>query len=198
MRSILIVTIAMYISSASMAQKNNVKPVFHSQEQIAMINGNGAVSAGIQSVNGFAFNNWFTGIGVGLDFYRYRSVPIFVDVKRYFNIRNGNALFIYGDGGYNFPWNKNETEAFSQWSWPTKVHTDAKGGAYMDAGVGYAVKLKKGNALLLSAGYSHKYFSEKVTTTYWIGGIAGNIEQTEKDSYTYSLNRIMIKAGWQF
>ena len=68
MRSILIITIGMCISSASLAQKNNVKSVFHSQEQVAMINGNGAVSAGIQSVNGFTINKWFAGVGLGLDF----------------------------------------------------------------------------------------------------------------------------------
>ncbi|MFT3702580.1 MAG: hypothetical protein QM802_09430 [Agriterribacter sp.] len=184
--------------SSLLAQKKSSKLIFHSQEQVALINGNGAVSAGIQSVNGVAFNNWFAGVGAGLDFYRYRSVPLFADVKRYFRIANGNSFFVYGDGGYNFPWKKKNDQDFSQWSWPSKVDTDAKGGAYMDGGVGYAIKCRNGNALLLSAGYSHKYFSEKVTTIYEIGGIAGNIEQTDVKSYTYSFNRIMIKVGWQF
>jgi len=194
-----IVTIVMCcVVIISAAQQKNNRFVFHSQNQVAMINGNGAVSAGVQSVNGFGSDQWFAGIGVGLDFYRYRSVPLFADVKRYFKIANGNRLFIYGNGGYNLPWSEHNNQYFSQWSWPTKVDVQSKGGAYIDAGGGYAIQFKKRNALLLSVGYSHKYFSQAVTTTYWIGGVAGNVEQTEKNGYTYSFNRIMIKAGWQF
>ena len=75
------------------------KAVFHSLQQVGLINGRGAVSASLQSINGFEAGDWFAGIGLGLDFYRYRSVPLFADVKRYFKIANGNRLFIYGDGG---------------------------------------------------------------------------------------------------
>ena len=196
MRSILIITIAMCISSASLAQKNNVKSVFHSQEQVAMINGNGAVSAGIQSVNGFTINKWFAGVGVGLDFYRYRSVPVFVDVKRYFNIHNKNAFFIYGDGGYNIPWVKKEDDQLSIWNWPSKTEIQYKGGAYMDAGAGYAIHCKRGNALLLSLGYSHKYFREKKTIIYTTVG--DEVMRTDIQRFTYNFNRIMIKVGWQF
>ena len=81
------------IFAISFAQTTKQKVFFHSQEQLGLLNGNGAVSAGMQSVNGLEMGNWFAGLGVGIDFYRYRSVPLFVDVKRYFKIANGNRLF---------------------------------------------------------------------------------------------------------
>lgn len=177
----------------SNAQQTKKMP-FHSLQQVGLINGNGATSANLQSINGFEAGEWFAGIGVGLDFYRYRSVPLFADVKRYFKITKNNRLFIYGDGGYNFPWSKKTEEQSSPWSSPIKVDKKDKGGLYVDAGGGYALQLHNGNAILLSAGYSHKYFSEKISTFYQ----QGDTETTNTTHYTYSFNRIMVKVGWQF
>lgn len=179
----------------SYSQPTKKKLIFHSQEQLGLINGKGAVSAGIQSINGVEAGNWFAGIGIGMDFYRYRSVPVFADIKRYFRIANGNRLFIYGDGGYNFPWSKGDEEYYSPWGGSGKIERDAKGGLYVDAGGGYAIQFGKGSALLLSIGYSHKYFSEKVITTYLVGGDA---IASDPQLYRYSFNRLMIKIGWQF
>jgi hypothetical protein len=167
---------------------------FHSLQQVGLINGSGATSASLQSINGFEVGNWFAGIGVGLDFYRYRSVPLFADIKRYFKIAKGSRLFIYGDGGYNFPWSKKEEEQFSPWAWPIKVDKQDKGGAYLDTGGGYAMQLHNGNAILFSIGYSYKYFSENVSTYY----LQGETVSTNVQHYTYSFNRIMVKVGWQF
>ena len=176
-------------------QKAIPKLVFHSIEQIAMVNGNHAVSAALQTVNGVAYNNWFAGIGVGLDFYRYRSLPLFLDLRRSFELKKKNKLFVYADGGYNLPWVKEAEQPISIWGWPVKVEHKYKGGAYMDAGFGYAVQFKGGNALLLSTGYSHKYFSEKRTTIRMTGE---NTETKDIQKFTYSMHRLMIKMGWQF
>lgn len=170
-------------------------PAFHSVEQVALVNGNHAVSGVLQTVNGIAYNNWFAGIGAGIDFYRYRSVPLFIDLRRSLDMKRGNKLFVYADGGYNLPWVKKDEPVFSIWGWPT--HTDYKyrGGLYLDAGLGYALQVKGGNAFLLSTGYSHKYFSEKRITTSITGE---NTETADIQKFTYSMHRLMIKLGWQF
>ncbi|HRP58424.1 hypothetical protein [Agriterribacter sp.] len=171
------------------------KPVFHSVEQVALVNGNNAVSGALQTVNGVGYGNWFAGIGAGIDFYRYRSVPLFLDLRRSFDVKKGNKLFVYADGGYNLPWVKRKEPVFSIWGLPNKTDYKNRGGAYMDAGFGYAVHVKGGNAFLLSAGYSHKYFSEKRTTTTITGE---NMETVDIQKFNYSMNRLMIKLGWQF
>lgn len=176
-------------------QKAMPKLVFHSIEQTALVNGNNAVSGALQTVNGVGYNNWFAGIGAGLDFYRYRSVPLFLDLRRYFDVKKGNKLFVYADGGYNLPWVKSKAPEFTIWGWPNNTDYKYKGGAYMDAGFGYAVQFKGGNALLLSTGYSHKYFSEKRITVTRTGE---NTETTDIQKFAYSMNRLMIKMGWQF
>lgn len=176
-------------------QKTLPKPVFHSVEQLALVNGNSAVSGALQTVNGVGYGKWFAGIGAGIDFYRYRSVPVFLDLRRSFDVKKGNKLFVYADGGYNLPWVKRKEPEFTIWSWPSNTDYKYKGGAYMDAGFGYGVYLKGGDAFLLSAGYSHKYFSEKRTTTNLMGE---NTETVDIQKFTYSMNRLMIKLGWQF
>ena len=176
-------------------QQKPSRPVFHSVEQGALINGNQAVSGALQTVNGIGYGNWFAGIGAGIDFYRYRSVPLFLSLRRSLDMKNGNKLFAYTDGGYNLPWVTKDEPVFSIWSWPGRTDYKYKGGLYMDAGLGYAVQLKGGNAFLLSTGYSHKYFSEKRITTTITGE---NRETTDIQQFTYSMHRLMIKLGWQF
>ena len=176
-------------------QKATPKLVFHSIEQAALVNGNNAVSGALQTVNGVGYNNWFAGVGAGLDFYRYRSVPLFLDLRRSFEVKKGNKLFVYADGGYNLPWVKSKAPELAIWGWPNNTDYKYKGGAYMEAGFGYAVQFKGGNALLLSTGYSHKYFSEKRTTITRTGE---NTETTDLQKFAYSMNRLMIKLGWQF
>ena len=176
-------------------QQKPSRPVFHSVEQGALINGNQAVSGALQTVNGIGYGNWFAGIGAGIDFYRYRSVPLFLSLRRSLDMKNGNKLFAYADGGYNLPWVTKDEPVFSIWGWPSQTDYKYKGGLYMDAGLGYAVHIKGGNAFLLSTGYSHKYFSEKRITTSVTGE---NTETADIQKFTYSMHRLMIKLGWQF
>lgn len=182
---------------AQMQAQTQLKPSFHSIEQLALVNGNDAVSGALQTVNGFAIGNWFAGIGAGLDFYRYRSVPLFIDLRRSVSMNKGNKLFVYADGGYNLPWVTKKAEHYTIWGWPTNSETRYKynGGVYTDAGVGYAVHFSNGYALLLSTGYSHKYFREKRTTITTTGE---NNQSVDIQRFTYSLNRLMVKAGFQF
>jgi hypothetical protein len=63
--------------------------------------------------------------------------------------------FIYADGGYHFPWIKDEDKN-------RRFIIDAKGGLYYDIGIGYELSLMKNKNLLFSAGYSYKSFSENI------------------------------------
>lgn len=200
MRTIInaMMVLALVFFSKYLSAQEKSKPAFHSLQQLGMINGNGAVSAMIQTVNGIEYNNWFAGAGIGLDFYRYRSAPLFLDVKRYFTLKNRNSLFVYADGGYNIPWVKQNEPEFSIWSWPVEINYDYKGGAYWDGGLGYAINFKRNNRMLLSLGYSYKQFSETRTTKTTVGGVTGNTENIDVRHFDYNFKRLMVKIGWQF
>ncbi|PVD51705.1 hypothetical protein DC498_13365 [Terrimonas sp.] len=195
-KTIMMLALAFCIQAGFSQQKQRLQ--FHSLQQVGLINGNGAVSGLLQSVNGLEKHNWFAGAGIGLDFYRYRTVPLFIDIKKYISIKNGNRFFIYADGGYNIPWLPKKEENFTWGSGQTKAWSEYKGGLYFDAGLGYAIKFRSGNNMLLSTGYSYKYFEETKTTKTTVVGTAGTTESVDKQYYDFTFKRLMIKIGWEF
>ena len=90
----------------------------------------------LQSVNGFAYKNFYSGIGFAKDDYNYNSYPLFFDQRIYFNEKN-NA-FAYGDLGYNFSGkNKPGKEIY----YYTSYHFS--GGVFTDFGIGYKMTFIK-------------------------------------------------------
>jgi hypothetical protein len=191
-RKIFILSAFSLIVLMSKAQE---KPVtgyrFHSINSLGLVNGSNDVAALLQSVNGFQKKNWFLGIGAGLDYYMYRTVPVFADVRYSFG-KKKNKFFAYADGGINISWV--EDQASSEivfWDGPIKTN-EFSNGIYTDAGLGYLIKMKKENGLQLSLGYTHKSLKEENSYLDW------RTQKTQTDINTYKLNRIVIKVGWQF
>lgn len=163
------------------------KAVLHSINQIGLANGSTGSSFLMQSILGGSVKQSFAGIGLGIDSYRFRSVPLFVDV-RYELSRKLQSLFFYGDIGYNLPWLTDQQK--SQLQYPV-IHVKAS--LYVDAGLGYRLKIDK-DALLLSIGYSYKELKNRVNEYACTGLGCGLADQT----YRYHMPRIVVKAGWQF
>lgn len=181
------------------AQQKQHAPGFRSIQHISLINGKGAVSAGLQSVNGIRLGNWFAGAGAGLDFYRYRSVPLFLDIRREFGLNKGK-LFVYADGGYNLPWVTDGEDVYNAWPGSFyKVDNKYDGGIYTDAGIGYVIYHGSRSALVLSVGYSIKKFKKQViTTSSYTPPQQEPVVNEDVKKFNYNFNRLMIKIGWQF
>lgn len=174
----------------SFAQKKTQDYRFHSFNSVSLVNGSNAVSAALQSVNGFQKKSLFAGLGVGLDYYLYRTVPVFADLRYEFG-KNKNKFFVYTDAGINFSWAQDYF--YSQPSiWNRNQSNDFHNGLYTDAGFGYIVGMKKGNGLILSLGHSHKGLKELITYQDW------RTNEWQTDINKYKLNRIVLKAGWRF
>jgi len=185
-----LLSIFLSLSLFSLSQKNDCR--FRSVNSLALLNGSNEVSAGLQSVNGFQKKNWFVGVGVGLDYYVHRSVPLFADVRYEFG-KGKNKFFAYADGGINFEWVEDPSVNGPIFIWePTTNSNEFHNGIYTDAGLGYMVGMKKAGDLVLSLGYTHK--SVKRTETYqdW------RTQEWLTDHYHYKLNRIAVKVGWRF
>ena len=73
---------------------------FHSINAVGLSNGQRGGHLLLQTVNGLAFKNWYSGIGFGADYYHYKSYPLFIDARRYFG--KNDKGFAYADLGYNF------------------------------------------------------------------------------------------------
>ena len=168
---------------------------FRSINSIGLLEAENGSSFQLQTVNGARYKSWFAGVGVGLDYYRYRSIPLLLDLRKEFG-KSANKVFVYTDLGMNFSWVTDKQK--QNYYFPDDHFSN---GLYSDLGVGYKLTLGKNNGFLISLGYSYK----KITETYqgyidypyptYIGNF---VAVTQQQKINYSLNRLSIKFGWQF
>ena len=139
-----------------------------------------------QSVNGIRYKEWFAGIGGAADFYHFRTIPIFLDVRRYLT-QQITTPFAYVDAGLNFPWLMEHQK-------PSYLKEDFKTGWYFDAGLGYRLSIGGRHGILLSAGYSEKNIRSKK----WVQYYCPVQPCPEYETYKYTFKRYVFKMGWQF
>jgi hypothetical protein len=160
---------------------------FSSQNYVGLLEGDIGSALNLQSINGFNYKNWFSGIGVGIDYYRIRSVPLFLSINRNIEIRR-NVFYITADGGWNLPWLTKNEETWNG--------SNFKEGVIAGTGVGYKILLNKSKqALLLNTGYSFKRLHEErdITSPCLVPPCPVDIEKTK-----YDFNRLLIRAGLEF
>jgi len=180
------------VTLVSFGQKKNAAYKFHSINNISLVNGDNEVSAGLQSINGFQKGDLFAGVGIGFDYYLYRTVPLFADFRYQFG-KTKNKFFAYADGGVNFDWVEEEYNDGPIFIWDGSRNTsEFHNGAYTDVGLGYMVGTKKGGGLVLSLGHSYKSLEKTISYQDW------RTQETITDVYNYNLNRIVLKVGWKF
>lgn len=160
---------------------------FQSIFQGGLLEGAAGPSWNLQTINGIYYKTWFAGIGVGLDYYTMRTIPLFMDVRKEL-FRKNRTPFLYADGGIHFDWLKNKEKP----GWGSSKYNR---GFYYDIGFGYKIGFKKHDALLMSAGYTMKTLrEERVVITRCIQPPCN----PSKDYYNYTFSRLTIKVGWQF
>ena len=166
-------------------------PRLQSISSVGLLNGSKGASFTVQTILGGALRNSFLGIGAGIDYYRYRTLPLFVDIRHHFGTGERH-VFVYGDIGHNFDWltekDLTETTSFSG-------ENNYKGGLYYDVGAGYNIGLKKADALVLSVGYTFKKITNEAGTIACpiTGPCYGDLQ-----TYRYYFSRIVLKLGWKF
>jgi hypothetical protein len=134
-------------------------------------------------------DRFFAGVGGGIDPYRFKSVPVFADLRMSFG--KSQAGFLYSNIGYSFPYDNTSIES---WDDPFRTTEKFTGGFYLDVGIGYRLKLKSWNRLLFSSGFSHKRVSNIIGYTYpcFMPPCTEDISK-----YQYDLGRIVMKVSWE-
>ena len=156
---------------------------FRSTHQVGFQSGEAGTELQLQTINGIQYKTFSTGIGVGLDYYKERSVPLFLNVQKNL-LQKPRTPFIYADGGYHFAWPKEKPE---EW-----MRTDVEGGLYYDLGIGYRFPAFKTGAVHISLGYSVKEVSEKVKRNIWISSLP---MPEDFQRFDYTLRRYSFKMG---
>jgi hypothetical protein len=179
------------MANCSFAQEKLKVPVgkqfsFQTIIQGGLLAGSSTESFALQTINGFSFGKWYAGAGVGLDFYMQRGVPLFADVRYHFSNQR-KSFFIYTDAGVHVPWIKNKEQ---------RSIISQSTGLYTDAGVGFRLATKKGDAFLFIAGYTYKHVPEKQQGFTWQPWPQPNGETVL--NYNYRFNRVAVKFGLVF
>lgn len=172
------------------AQSSTRKVTLHSVTSIGLLNGSKGAGFSIQSILGVTKKKSFAGIGVGIDQYSFRTIPVFVDLRQQLG-RKKRSIYLYADAGYNFGWLTEKEKNLQNQQFAS---SNFRGGLYYDAGAGYAVTFRSNNALLLSLGYCYKELENKMSTSFCnlTACVAGH------ETYTYHMPRILLKVGWRF
>lgn len=176
--------IAAMISFSVSAQ--NAKYKFHSLNSGGIVVGESNVNSIFQTVNGIEFLKWFSGIGVGVDNYNYKTLPLFFDARRSFGKKNKG--FFYADLGYNLPLKNTPGKEVGYYN-----TYNFKGGLYTDIGIGYKTKFIKRSSLLFSLGHSYKQLQTQI-------GITPACLECQPDlhKYDFGYGRIILKTGIVF
>ena len=161
---------------------------FSSINSIGFAAGESVPGLVLETVNGIKFSNWFAGIGIGMDDYRYKTIPLFLEGRWMFGEEKRG--FLYGDLGYSIPGkNKPGNEIFHYDSY------DFSGGSYSAVGIGFQLPLYKRSAVEFSFGYSYKKISDKIGVR--ICPFAGPC-YVDYSKYDFSFGRLVVKAGVAF
>jgi hypothetical protein len=198
MKRILLILGMISIAAVSSAQQKETSKSwrFRSILNLGLLEGETGSSFQIQTINGAAYKSWFGGIGLGIDYYRYRTIPLFADIRKEFG-QAKNKPFVYSDMGISFCWlTDNQKMGY-------RPDNHFNNGFYGDWGVGYKMAAGKNNAVMVSLGYSYKKITETYPTYYgWFPPVDDitrpQVNDPPKGKINYSLNRLSIKIGWQF
>ncbi|MBS1935120.1 MAG: hypothetical protein JST96_14050 [Bacteroidetes bacterium] len=140
----------------------------------------------MQTINGVKYKSWFGGIGVGLDYYCYCTIPLFAEIRKEF-LKSANKIFVYADAGTNIYWQRgNDAKHFP-------IHDKFKNGFYGEIGAGYKFILSRKSALQFSIGYSYKKLTEQGTYLFIDTGFGPSTNDVEKINYNF--NRLVLKTG---
>jgi hypothetical protein len=180
------ISMAQQVPGAMEKTKKGCGCGYSSLYSIGLLEGEAGGKMQLQTIQGIRYGKWFTGIGVGLDYYQLRGIPVFLDIRRDL-LNRKNSPFIYADGGVHFAWAEKKDK-------PNWGRTKFSNGFYYDLGLGYKLAASKQSAFIISAGYSFKYLEEERVTPLCLNW---NCNEETSEYFKYRLNRLSLKIGMQ-
>jgi hypothetical protein len=192
-KSVLILVTALLLHKDLLAQAPQKLKPWGAVEAGAMTGSSGA-AFDYRIEGGVGMNNWKWGMGGAYDRYRFTSIPIFAQARKYFG-DGRNRLFLLGSAGVNIPTADppSNGEIFNDsWNYsPTSNHRYHTG-IYAEAGAGISFFAKRKAGLELSLLYNRKSMKETYLQSVY-NGTDGN-EQVENWT-KYRMNRMVLRIA---
>ena len=139
---------------------------------------------------GINYKGWLIGAGGGLDHYRFKSVPLYLQARKFIGNKRLRP-FIIASAGINTPVETTVSKSNNSfWNisiWnnvmaPPTIYTYSSG-AYGELGLGYALINKKNRGLMMSFSYTQKNLSESYPKQISNGTIGGIEDSKERQIY---------------
>ena len=186
MRKLILFLAISFFSYLPIIAQEKSKIKFHSITNIGIAWGATGEGFQAQTINGIRFKTFSTGLGVGLDYYWTRTIPLFLDIRKdIFN--KAQTPFVYLDLGTHAP--------------TVKANPEYKGeygkGVSFDVGVGYKNPINKKLSLNVSFGYTQKRYSKTEYNHYIIIDFPP-YDRDNSEHYDYIFRRFSMKAGLSF
>jgi hypothetical protein len=168
---------------------------FHSINNVGLLEGGSDESLQLQTINGVQYRSFFGGVGIGMDNYYFKTIPLFADLRKDLFSKK-QTPFIYLDLGASIPWDKTTSE--NKWN-----ISHFKTGFLYDMGIGYTLPIKGRWAVNASAGFSQKFLNETRESFYWIWNDfppytpPANANR-DTSYYNYTMRRFSFKIGISF
>jgi len=161
--------------------------------EAGVLHGKSQTAFNVQTINGITFNQTSIGLGVGLDNYGYKSIPVFIDVRQKLG-RGACKLLVYVDAGLNVPVRNNDLlpAKWDDGNEAYRLHTNF----YGEAGIGINNKINRKLSLHLTAGFSYKHFSYTEHSQIWYS--MPYLFSSRNATYGYYYRRLSVRLGLQF
>jgi len=159
-----------------------------------VVNGNWETNGYVQTTHGIQYQQWLIGVGAGMDYYRYRSVPVFLEVQKNFGKKTVRP-FLIAAAGVNATWpTEEQKQTIINW-WQT-TPAEHKNGWYAKLGAGVLLNASSKLKFSLRAAYSFKSLSTTHTEFFFVPWP----QPTTSTEITteYRLNRVTIGLGIGF
>jgi hypothetical protein len=182
---ILFLLLTIYLASSGQ-EKSRVQ--YNGSVEGGILRGARGYAFQVEAINGVRYKRFFAGVGIGIDKYYAKSVPLFGALRMDILVKK-KTPFVYLNIGSNLPWVRKEFSFIAMDYWHT---VESGNGKYVDGGLGYTVPLKGHLKLLTSLGISLKERTEKKK---WGGD--GIINDYSED-YKYQFRRYTLKVGLSF
>lgn len=174
------------------AQKKTIK--YNNITNIGWLNGSSQNAFTLQTINGITIDKWQLGVGVGLDNYGTKSIPVFVDVRRTFGNKQWQPL-VYADAGVNYTlrWGN-----FAAKDYNNEYLFDLNNTFYSELGVGLSKKISKKTSLNITAGFSYKHLSYMQRAYYPYLTLYSVYPTPQYYQFDYYYKRLALRVGIQF
>jgi hypothetical protein len=151
--------IAICISFLSSGQQSKIR--YTGSLEAAVVKGSYEANGAISTGHGIKYKNWSVSIGTGVDYYRYRSVPVYFDIKRFMTAGN-KQFFVQASAGMNIAWptagQKLAQRWWSSW-WPNSDTLSFNNGFHSKAAIGMVLNPKDRVKAGFTLGWSYKSLS---------------------------------------